>query len=142
MNCFFYLDQSIFQHIFKHQITELILENTDHDNDTRLLEEYTKNVYASILTFFENLTYLSIVGSSSFSEYPPLSICNLPTTTFFSSTLTKLCINVATINDCFHLLDGRLKQLTTLIVQIREINNDSPIVHNSVSYWYIDRMSF
>jgi hypothetical protein len=32
--------------------------------------------------------------------------------------------------------------LTTLIVQIREINNDSPIVHNSVSYWYIDRMSF
>jgi hypothetical protein len=65
-----------------------------------------------------------------------LSICNLPSNTFFSSILTKLCINVATINDCFHLLDDRLKRLTTFIVKIECIDNDPPIVHNTVSYWY------
>jgi hypothetical protein len=86
------------------------------------------------LTLFENLTYLSVVNSSSIHNYPALSICNLQSTTLFSSTLTKLCINAATINDCFHLLDGRLKQLTTFIVQIERINNNSPIVDNLVSY--------
>ena len=38
--------------------------------------------------------------------------------TFSSSTLTKLCINVYNFNDCLALLDGRLKQLTTFIVQV------------------------
>ncbi|CAM4778704.1 unnamed protein product [Rotaria magnacalcarata] len=127
----YFTDQSIFRHIFKHQITELILENCDQDIETILLGEYTENVYAPILAFFENLTHLSIVESSSITEYPPLSICDLPSTTFFSSTLKKLCINVESINDCFHLLDGRLQQLTTLIVQIGFIDNDSPIVHNT-----------
>ncbi|CAF4785575.1 unnamed protein product [Rotaria sp. Silwood1] len=127
----YFTDQSIFQHIFKHQITELILENSDQDSGIILSEEYTANVYAPILTFFENLTHLSIVESSFISQYPPLSICYLPSNTFFSSILKKLCITVESINDCFHLLDGRLKQLTTFIVEIRYINNNSRIVHNT-----------
>ncbi|CAF5013446.1 unnamed protein product, partial [Rotaria sp. Silwood1] len=127
----YFTDQSIFQHIFKHQITELILENSDQDSWIILSQQYTENVYARILTFFENLTHLSIVKSSSISGYPPLSIRGLPSTIFFSSILTKLDINVESINDCFHLLDGRLKQLTTFIVQIESIDNNSRTVHNT-----------
>ncbi|CAF3943674.1 unnamed protein product [Rotaria sp. Silwood1] len=127
----YFTDRSIFQHIFKHQITELILENSDQDSWIILSQQYTENVYARILTFFENLTHLSIVKSSSISGYPPLSIRGLPSTIFFSSILTKLDINVESINDCFHLLDGRLKQLTTFIVQIESIDNNSRTVHNT-----------
>ncbi|CAF5038663.1 unnamed protein product, partial [Rotaria sp. Silwood1] len=127
----YFANESSVQHIFKHQITELILENSDQYDKTILLKEYTQNIYASILTFFENLIHLSIVESSLIRKYPPLSICNLSPTTFFSFILTKLCINVESINDCLYLLDGRLKQLTTLIIQIGYIDNDSSIIHNT-----------
>ncbi|CAF3482744.1 unnamed protein product [Rotaria sp. Silwood1] len=129
----YFTDKSIFQHIFKYQITELILENNDNNDyaDENISpKEYNKNVYVSILTLFENLQSLSIVGSFT-SSYPPLSIVDLPSTTFCSSTLIKLCINVRSLDDCLYLLDGRLKQLTTFIVQIRYIHNDLSIIHNT-----------
>ncbi|CAF1177881.1 unnamed protein product [Rotaria sp. Silwood1] len=129
----YFTDKSIFQHIFKYQITELILENNDNNDyaDENISpKEYNKNVYVSILTLFENLQSLSIVGSFT-SSYPPLSIVDLPSTTFCSSTLTKLCINIRSLDDCLYLLDGRIKRLTTFIVQIRDIHNDLSIIHNT-----------
>ena len=137
----YFLDESIFRHIFQDQITELILQNNDNNSHERILKDYTEKVYVFILSFFKNLNHLSII-ESSITDYPPLSICHLPSTTFSSEILTKLCIDVFTFDDCLYLLDGRLKQLTTFIVQIGYIDNDSPIVHNTVSYWYIDTMSF
>ncbi|CAF0902910.1 unnamed protein product [Rotaria sordida] len=71
-----------------------------------------------------------IVKSSSISKYPPLSIWHLPSI-FFSSILTKLNINVRRIHDCFHLLDGRLKQLKILIVEVGYIDNNLQIIHNT-----------
>jgi hypothetical protein len=72
------------------------------------------------LAFFENLKQLSIV-SSSINDYPPLSLYDLSPMTFSSSTLTKLSINVISFDGVLDLLDGRLKQLTTLIVQVDHI---------------------
>ena len=43
--------------------------------------------------------------------------------TCFSSILSKLCINVRYLDDVCALLDGRLKQLTTLIVRVTFIGN-------------------
>ncbi|CAF1499066.1 unnamed protein product [Rotaria sordida] len=132
----YFTDESIFQHIFKYQITELILENNNNNNNCNSIEErilskeYIENVYVSILTLFKNLKYLSIVGSSMIN-HPSLSICHLPSTTFISSILTKLCINVTSLDDCLYLLDGRLKQLTIFIVQIDYIDNNSSTIHNT-----------
>ncbi|CAF4153008.1 unnamed protein product, partial [Rotaria sordida] len=129
----YFTDKSIFQHIFKYQITELILENNDNYDYVggRILsKEYNNNIYVSILSLFKNLQSLSIVGSFT-SSYPPLSIVDLPSITFCSSILTKLCINVRSLDDCLYLLDGRLKQLTIFIVQIRYIYNDLSIIHNT-----------
>lgn len=126
------LDESIFGHIFKYQITELILQNDDSNTNEQSLEEYTVNVYASILILFENLKHLSII-ESSITDYPPLSICDLPSTTFCSSILTKLCIDVYDFDDCLCLLDGRLKQLRTFIVRICFIESNSSHVHYTVS---------
>ncbi|CAF3071348.1 unnamed protein product, partial [Rotaria sp. Silwood2] len=129
----YFTDKSILQHIFKCQITELILENTDNSayvDDEILSEKYNKNAYKSILTLFKNLQSLSIVGSS-INSYPPLSILDLPSTIICSSNLTKLCIYVDSLDDCLYLLDGHLKQLTIFIVQIDYIHNDLSIVHNT-----------
>ncbi len=84
------------------------------------------------MKFFENLKYLSITGSIP-RTFPRLVLRDLPSTTFFSSTLNKLCIHVISYADCLALLDGRLKQLTTLIVFIDDMEYHSSNVYNMVS---------
>jgi hypothetical protein len=96
-------------------------------------KNYTVNGYAHILNFFKNLKQLIITQTLNMS-YPGLTLYNLPSTTFSSSILTQLCIDVYTLDDCLYLLDGRLKKLTTLFVRIHYIDNSSTIVHNMVSF--------
>jgi hypothetical protein len=93
---------------------------------------YTRNVYARIISFCENLNNFNVDQSFN-EECPPLSLHDLPSTTFFSSTLTKLTIGLSCFTDCLCLLDGRLKQLTNLIVTINTSVNSTLIVSNSVS---------
>ena len=125
------LDDSRFGRICKQQITNLTLvinENKIEINE----EEYTKNVYAPVLVFFENLKCLSIVASSV--DKCPLISLELTSEKIFSSTLTKLCINIFEFTDCLLLLDGRLKQLTTLIVQVHTTPDDILTIRNQVSF--------
>ncbi len=127
----FCLDDSLFGHICKQQITDLIL--IINENNMEMTEKrYTKNVYATILAFFENLKHLTIVLSFA-DNYPRLSFYNLSPMTFSSSILTELCINVNNFNDVHALLDGRLKQLTTLIVQVEFIHGSILNSSNRVS---------
>lgn len=127
----FSLDESPFWYIFKQQITDLILINNDQNAGVQMMN-YTTNVYARILSLFENLKNFSVVRAC-IDECPPLSLHGLPSTTFFSSILTKLSINVYYFEDCLSLLDGRLKQLSTFIVNVDGAENDSSMVFNSVS---------
>jgi hypothetical protein len=127
-----YLDDSAFAHIFKQHITDLILVFNDHDSPMTSLKDYTISVYTRILILFENLQHLNIHGSS-IATYPGLSLCDLSANTFSSSILTKLCINLSTFDDCLYLLDGRLNQLTILIVRIYNIGVSSLIVHKTVN---------
>jgi hypothetical protein len=122
--------------MLRHQITELVLQNNDDNNNNICLKDYTRDVYVPILTFFQNLKNLSIIESST-TDYPPLSICYLPSTSFYSAILTELRIDVCNFDDCLHLLNGRLKQLTTFIVRICHIRNYSWIVHNTVSFFLL-----
>ncbi|CAM2722700.1 unnamed protein product [Rotaria socialis] len=115
---------------FQEQITNLTLINDDKDEMIVSLKNYTTNVYSHILIFFKNLKELSITGPYPISMYPGLSLRYLPSTTFSSPTLTHLYINVKTFDDCLYLLDGRLRKLTTLCVNIYSIDEYSTIVHN------------
>ncbi|CAF4192955.1 unnamed protein product, partial [Rotaria magnacalcarata] len=65
------------------------------------------------------------------NQYPSLSLCDSPSTICYSSTLTKLYIEVNYFEDCLCLLDGRLKQLNAFIVQINDIDNHPLMVHNT-----------
>ncbi|CAF3263848.1 unnamed protein product [Rotaria sp. Silwood2] len=121
----YFMDDSLFGHICKQQITNLILIINENNIEIQKAA-YTKNVYVVILAFFKNLKHLTIVESSSIDNYPRLSSYDLSPTTFSSSTLTKLCINVNSFDDVHALLDGRLKQLITLIVQVYSIHDQIP----------------
>ncbi|CAF3701396.1 unnamed protein product [Rotaria sp. Silwood1] len=124
------IGDSLFGHICKKQITNFTL--IINENNIEITQkEYTKNVYANIFAFFENLKHLTIV-LSSIKNYPSLSFCFLPSTTFSSSTLTELCINVEDFNDVHALLDGRLKQLTRFIVQVHLIEDHISTSHKRV----------
>ncbi|CAF1248402.1 unnamed protein product [Adineta steineri] len=67
-------------------------------------------------------------------SYPTLSLCYLPSTSFSSPILTHLNINVETFDDCFYLLDGRLRKLTTLCVDAYHMDTFEEIVHNMHLY--------
>ncbi|CAF0870461.1 unnamed protein product [Rotaria sordida] len=124
---YYFIDQSPFQRIFQRQITDLILV---FEKDSDKSEKYEKiYLYEYIFKFFKNLKHLSIFGSSPCC-FPPLVLHDFPLTTFSSSILNKLCIRVMTFDDCLALLDGRLKQLTTLIVGIIDLEYDSSNVYN------------
>ncbi|CAF3560007.1 unnamed protein product [Rotaria socialis] len=132
-----------------HCVKKLILEATsmerillagDYPNLTYLelfnfkqekVFHYFADVYVQILNVFENLKHLTIFPNSM-EEYPSLSINDLPSNCYFSSSLTALCINMTHIDDCLAILDGRLKQLTTFIVQINCIS-DSPLISRNMA---------
>ncbi len=127
------LDESVFQHIFKEQITDLILIiNEEHDEIQTM--DYILNVYVRILSFFKNLKQLSVIQPVT-GECPCLSLRDLPSDNFSSSTLVKLCISVYDFEDCISLLDDRLKQLSILIVNIDFMEDPSLMVHKSVSLY-------
>jgi hypothetical protein len=113
--------------------------NKDKEGPVRLWSEYTKNVYAHILNYFENLEYLNVTGALS-DEYPGLTLHDLPPNAFSSSILTYLNIKVLNFVDCLYLLDGRLKQLSTFIVRFHFMDTDSSSVSNMVGiiYMFID----
>ncbi|CAF3572212.1 unnamed protein product, partial [Rotaria socialis] len=106
----YFTDESSLRSVFQQQMTSLILVNNDKSGRIGSLKLYTRNVYAHILNFFKNLTHLNIIGPYVML-CPGVSLCDLPSTTLYSSILTHLCIMVETFDDCLYLLDGRLQQL-------------------------------
>lgn len=117
------LDDSSLANISKKQITTLDLNTKDCRYQRKSAKEYANRVYAHILDFCENLQHLSVVESSMYL-CPGLSLRFLPATSFSSSTLTYLRINVINFIDCLCLLDGRLEQLNTLIIQVYSLKAD------------------
>ncbi|CAF1419496.1 unnamed protein product, partial [Adineta steineri] len=116
--------ESPFRHLFQEQITDLILVYNEAihilSNDPNEI-----NVYEYTLNIFKNLKHLSVIQCGQL-----LSIKDLAFTTWSSLNLTKLCIDVFCFDDCFALLDGRLKQLNTFIGRIYYINDELSSVYN------------
>ncbi|CAF1197568.1 unnamed protein product [Rotaria sp. Silwood1] len=125
-SCYF-TDEGPFKHTFLRQITDLILvfENYIH----KTLGHYSTDLCEYIMKFFRNLKHLSFIGSSRFS-FPTLLYRNLSSTTFSSSILNKLRIRVVKYADCLAILDGRFKQLRSLIVDIIYMTYHSSNVYN------------
>lgn len=132
IHLFFNLGDSSHSFIFKKQITKLEIKMTDYLKAEESSREYTEQVYVHILSFCENLQHLHVITMSE-AYKPILSLRFLPSNMFSSSTLTYLCIDVADWADCLCLLDGRLKQLNTLIIQVNSIPMEFSTRMHSVS---------
>jgi hypothetical protein len=89
-------------------------------SESACLTDMAINVYMRIFTLFTNVTHLDFISKDDY-RYPPLSLYNLPSTTCSSSTIVHLSISLLSLEDCLCLLDGRLTQLHTFIVQIHHI---------------------
>ena len=116
-------DECTVGQIFKKQITHLTI---------RTSEKCERDIYTQIISFFEKLTDFHVDYSSDIT-CPILSIRDQPSTTFFSSILTKLSILVHYLEDCLCLLDGRLKQLSSFTVSVFICKNVSLPMTNFVS---------
>ena len=82
-------------------------------------DRYEPTLFAMILSFAKCLTDFTFLQSIR----DPLinSIFNLFSTNCVSSTLTKLKIDVNTLDDCLYILDGRIDYLSTLIIDMETI---------------------
>jgi hypothetical protein len=78
----------------------------------------------------KHLTDLTLVQQLDY--FSPISIGNLGQTTYASSTLTKLEIDVLNIDECLYLLDGRFDSLSTLIVYVKKITLPLSFIPNGV----------
>ena len=114
------------------QITHL---NIDIKDPIECHTETGSNIFALILSLCPKLVVLNFCDMFPTRSYsPPLFYLLRKGCT--PSTLTKLIINMASLIDCFYLLDGRLKQLNTFIVQIQYISNWKSIPRNKVSTFF------
>jgi hypothetical protein len=85
-----------------------------------------KYVHEYTVKFFKNL---AVIGCTQL-----VSIDNLNSTTLLTLKLHELRVDVADFGDCFALLDGRLKQLTTFIVDINCPENNVATNYNIVGF--------
>lgn len=126
------LDDSSLRCLFKQHLRQLNLVNIDRERLVGSLKEYSTNVYVHILAYCEKLEHFNVIQTPT-GFYPSLSIRYLSSSAFASSMLTHLSIKVITFTDCLCLLDGRLKQLQTFIVDVHLMATDLSLVHNMVS---------
>jgi hypothetical protein len=127
--CFYIKDDAILRRLLTDQITQLKVDTYVEIRETSDGNEL--NMFPMILSICKRLCDLTF-NQCIFDKNLLVSIFNLPTTSCVSSTLTKLNINVNTFDDCLYLLHGRLENLSTLIIDISEINESSLNKDNTV----------
>ena len=89
-------------------------------SESVLVDDVVMKLYLPIFNLLKSVTHLDFVIKNDF-RHPPLSLDDLPSTAFFSSTIVHLSVRLLCIEDCISLLDGRLNQLNTFIVEIYRI---------------------
>ncbi len=82
---------------------------------------------------FTNLTYLEFC-LKDICHYPPTSLIDSISTTCYPSNIIHLNVRIRKFSDCLCLLDGRLCQLQTFIVELDHINTTSMTINNTVKY--------
>jgi len=92
--------------------------------------EYTNIVYVHLAHLFDKLEYFNVIHDNR--EIPLFTLVFLSSTCFSCANLRHLSVNVGRFDDILCLLDGRVNQLTTLIVQIDSMNVDSTRTFNNV----------
>jgi hypothetical protein len=96
-----------------------------------LFRNNTPNIFSFLLSLCKHLVELT------FNQYLcditlEYSFYHVPLTDCVSSTLTKLEIIVRTFDDCLYILDGRLKCLAVLIINVLKFTTLLTNIDNTV----------
>jgi hypothetical protein len=133
--CCIFLENSPFIHDFKHQISALVI-TINRETLAESMHTSLTNIYNDIFTLLTKLKYLDLDFSNMYPFRRSL-LSGLPSTTCSSSSIVHLRIKMHNFDDCLCLLDGRLSQLHTFIVNLDYIYDflttrpPSPyIIHN------------
>jgi hypothetical protein len=137
MNVFFFsiVGNEFLRHFLADQITHLNV-NIYYERILSLFNDDISNIFSFLLSFCKHLVQLT------FNQYlcdTPLEFSryDIPLTNCVSSTLTKLEIIVGNFKDCLYLLDGRLKCLSILIINVLCFAILTPNINNTVRICYI-----
>ena len=90
------------------------ISNTFPDNS---MENLLIDIYSNIFAYLTNLKYLDLNVDNTYSTRRPL-LSGLSSTTYFSANTVHLRIRMHDLDDCLCLLDGRLSQLQTFIIDL------------------------
>ncbi|CAF3929593.1 unnamed protein product [Adineta steineri] len=145
ISCRWFNEKSPFLHIFKQQILELVVTIGD-ETMYKSEEKLVTDIYKRIFGLFTNLKYLDIDANDR-HHFPRSLLTGVPSTTCYSSSIVHLRIRMQNIDDCIYLLNGRLSQLYTMIVNLdyihdpvlirsrpqKIIRNSSKLMNNMVS---------
>jgi hypothetical protein len=94
------------------------------------MQYFLTDIYVDIFALFTNLKYLDLDVNDTYPFSRPL-LSGLPSTTCFSSSIVHLRIKMHDFGDCLCLLDGRLSQLHTFIINLDYIHNSLKTRRNS-----------
>ena len=127
MSLFFkFSGDSILHHLLTQQIIHLNIDVLYEPKSQA--SETLSSIFALILSICQRLINLNFC-QLFYDRKSLICIYKFPSTSCTSSTLTKLKVNVARLDDCLFLLAGHLKCLSTLIIDVERI---SPSILNKV----------
>ncbi len=126
----FCLDESLFIQKFKQNISHLVLTINDDITTAHMLEQ-TTNIYARIFILFPNLTHFEFDLEDT-CGLSPTPFNHSPSTSCYSSSIIYLRVQLDCLDDCLYLLDGRLSQLHTFIVEVSRMRYPSMIRNKTV----------
>jgi hypothetical protein len=125
MNYFYFFEDSrnsILHHLLSQQIQHVSIDVSY--NPKLKSSKFLSSIFALILSGCQRLISLNFC-QLFYDRKTPICISKLPETSYTSSTLTKLKVNVPTFDDCLYLLVGHLKCLSTLIIHVKRISPSS-----------------
>ncbi|CAF3937496.1 unnamed protein product, partial [Rotaria sp. Silwood1] len=115
----------LFDPAFKHQISELIIKS-DYQISSTSEQKFLADVYVKIFVLLPNLKYFD--SDVHYLYYFSQALTSdLSFAKYCSSNIAYLRMKMHYFDDCLYLLDGRLSQLHTFIVDLNHIHEPSAI---------------
>ncbi|CAF1446736.1 unnamed protein product [Adineta steineri] len=115
-------------HLLTNQITHITVDI--NSEKTEISNENEPNIFEFILLHSTCLNDLTFFQKSS-KKYLAILSLDVPYENSLSLSLTKLKININTLDDCLYLLNGCLPSLSTLIIHIKKIGRSTSMINNT-----------
>ena len=123
------LDNDILLHLLNKQITSLVIDMNDKSENDKSIE-YFSLIFDFILRFCRRLTKLDFC---SYNYRSNIRAVQFSSRHCQSTNLVELKVNIDSFDECLYLFDGHFPFLSTLILNVKQIENTSQTKKSTVS---------